>query len=60
AAAQAILAGVFVAIILALPGIFYSYELLRLMGATHELAAANHGYTRIMFAGNVVIVLLFV
>jgi len=60
AAAQAILAGVFVAVILALPGIFYSYELLRLMGASHELAAANHGYTRIMFAGNVVIVLLFV
>lgn len=30
------------------------------MGATHELAATNHGYTRIMFAGNVVIVLLFV
>lgn len=60
AAAQAILAGVFVSIILAIPGILYSYELLRLMGATHELAAANHGYTRIMFAGNVVIVLLFV
>lgn len=60
AAAQAILAGVILSTILAVPGLFYSYDLLRLMGASHELAAANHGYTRIMFAGNMVIMLLFI
>ncbi|MFH1118446.1 MAG: MATE family efflux transporter [Bacteroidota bacterium] len=58
--AQSIMAGLAVSFLLALPGIFFSYELLRLMGASHELAAANHGYTRIMFAGNAVIMMLFI
>lgn len=60
AAAQAIFSVVLISILLAIPGVLYSYELLRLMGASHELAAANHGYTKIMFAGNIVIMLLFV
>lgn len=60
AAAQAILSVMIISVLLAIPGVLYSYELLRLMGASHELAAANHGYTKIMFAGNIVIMLLFV
>ena len=60
AAAQAILSVIIISVLLAIPGVLYSYELLRLMGASHELAAANHGYTKIMFAGNIVIMLLFV
>jgi putative MATE family efflux protein len=60
AAAQAILSVMIISVLLAIPGVMYSYELLRLMGASHELAAANHGYTKIMFAGNIVIMLLFV
>ncbi len=60
AAGQSILAGLFVSFLLAIPGIFYSYELLRLMGASHELASVNHGYTQIMFAGNAVIMMLFI
>jgi len=30
------------------------------MGASHELASTNHGYTQIMFAGNAVIMMLFI
>ncbi|MHC1776147.1 MAG: MATE family efflux transporter [Lentimicrobium sp.] len=60
AAGQSILAGLVVSSLLAIPGIFYSYELLRLMGASHELASINHGYTQIMFAGNAVIMMLFI
>lgn len=60
AAAQAILAAIAIAIVLGIPGVIYAYDLLRLMGATHELAIANYGYTAIMFGGNIVIMLLFV
>jgi putative MATE family efflux protein len=60
AAGQSIAAGISVSLLLAIPGIFYSYDLLRLMGASHELANLNHGYTKIMFAGNFVITLLFI
>ena len=60
AAGQSIVAGMTVSLLLAIPGIFYSYELLRLMGASHELASQNHGYTLIMFAGNFVITMLFI
>lgn len=60
AAAQAIFSVVIISLLLAIPSVLYSYELLRLMGASHELAAANHSYTRVMFAGNLVVMLLFV
>lgn len=60
AAGQSILAGLVVSFLLAIPGIFFSYELLRLMGASHELASINHGYTQIMFAGNAIIMMLFI
>ena len=60
ATGQSIVAGMTVSLLLAIPGIFYSYELLRLMGASHELASQNHGYTHIMFAGNFVITMLFI
>jgi len=60
AAGQSMLAGMIVSVLLAIPGFFYSYELLRLMGASEELARMNHGYTQIMFAGNAVIMMLFI
>ena len=60
AAGQSILAGMIVSLLLAIPGFFYSYELLRLMGASAEMASLNHGYTQIMFAGNAVIMMLFI
>lgn len=60
ASGQSIIAGLIISLLLAIPGIFFSYELLILMGASEELASFNHGYTRIMFAGNAVIMMLFI
>jgi len=60
AAGQSMIAGLLVSSLLAIPGIFYSYELLKLMGAGESLALQNHGFTRIMFAGNAVIMMLFI
>jgi putative MATE family efflux protein len=60
AAGQAVLLGVFVSLLIAVPGFVYAGDLLRLMGATEEVVAEGVGYTRIMFATNVVIMLLFV
>ncbi|TXF91123.1 MATE family efflux transporter [Neolewinella aurantiaca] len=59
-ASQAILLGVIVSILIALPGFIYAEELLQLMGATDEVVAEGVGYTRIMFGTNVVIMMLFV
>jgi putative MATE family efflux protein len=60
AAGQAILLGVFVSLLIAIPGFVYAGDLLRFMGATETVVAEGVGYTRIMFATNVVIMLLFV
>jgi putative MATE family efflux protein len=59
AAVQAILLGVLVAIPVAVLGGVFGSDLLRLMGASEQIIATGHGYTRVMFAGNVVILLLF-
>ncbi|HTL05471.1 MAG TPA: MATE family efflux transporter, partial [Gemmatimonadales bacterium] len=59
AAVQAILLGVLVAIPVAVLGGFFGSDLLRLMGASASIIATGHGYTRVMFAGNIVILLLF-
>ncbi|MEO0732169.1 MAG: MATE family efflux transporter [Bacteroidota bacterium] len=60
AAGQAILLGIFVSVLIAIPGWIYAADLLRLMGASEAVVEQGVGYTRIMFAGNVVIMLLFV
>ncbi|WP_372936038.1 MATE family efflux transporter [Mariniphaga sediminis] len=57
---QAILLGVFVALLIALPGILFAKEFLLLMGATEEMAEEGVWYPVIMFGGNVVIMLLFI
>ena len=59
-AIQAILLGLLIAVPFAIAGIFYSKELLGLMGA--DAWAIEHGYkyTQWMLGGNAVIVLLFV
>jgi putative MATE family efflux protein len=59
AAVQAIILGILVAIPVALVGGVFGSDLLRLMGASPEVVATGQGYTRVMFAGNVVILLLF-
>ena len=60
AAVQAVLLGVLVSLLIAVPGFVYAADLLRLMGASEEVVRQGVGYTRIMFATNVVIMLLFV
>ncbi|MEM9259173.1 MAG: MATE family efflux transporter [Bacteroidota bacterium] len=60
AAGQAILLGIFVSLLIAVPGWIYSADLLALMGASPAVIEQGVGYTRIMFASNVVIMLLFV
>ena len=59
AAVQAIILGVLVAIPVALVGGVFAPDLLRLMGASEDVVAAGHGYPRVLFAGNGVILLLF-
>jgi putative MATE family efflux protein len=57
---QAILAGVFVSLLIALPGVLFAGKFLRLMGATPEMADEGALYPAIMFGSNVVIMLLFI
>ena len=59
AAVQAILLGALVSTAIAVVGTFYAPDLLRLMGATEEIVRVGSPFTRVMFATNIVIVLLF-
>ena len=60
AAFQAIISGFAISLIIAIPGIIYSSEMLLLMGASEELVGSYSGYTTIMLGGNMVIMLLFI
>jgi putative MATE family efflux protein len=57
---QAILAGVVISLLIAIPGIIYSKDLLRLMGASESVIAAGYMYPALMIGGNTVIMLLFI
>lgn len=59
AAVQALYIGVGLSIVISFVGIFYSEDILRLMGASEALITNNSGYTRWMLSGNIVIMLLF-
>ncbi|MFN8208215.1 MAG: MATE family efflux transporter [Bacteroidales bacterium] len=60
AAAQAIICGMAVSLLLAIPGIFFASDLLSLMGASEGVISTGHRFTSIMMTGNIVIVLLFI
>lgn len=60
AAGQAILLALTVSVILAIPGIFYAKQLLRLMGVSDPLVEEGFMYPAIMISANAVIMLLFV
>lgn len=60
AAIQAILAGLFISIVLSIVGLNYSRQLLKLMGASESAIASGWKYTAWMISGNAVIVLLFI
>jgi putative MATE family efflux protein len=59
AAAQSILLGLILTLVVALPGVLFAKDLLRLMGGTPELIASGHAYTRVLFGGSATIMLLF-
>ncbi|MEL6926521.1 MAG: MATE family efflux transporter, partial [Bacteroidota bacterium] len=59
AAMQVIIIGVSISIVIGLLGVFFAGDILRLMGATDTVVANGINYTRIMFGGNIVIMLLF-
>ncbi len=60
AAVQSILFGVIVSLPIAFLGIFFSSELLALMGASETIINELTGYTAVMLAGNAIIMLLFI
>ena len=59
AAFQAILLGISLAVIIGLPGYLFADQVLAAMGGDPQLIAEGVGYTQIMFAGNISILLLF-
>jgi putative MATE family efflux protein len=59
AAGQSVLLGVIVSAIIAIGAAPWAPELLGLMGASPEVVRTGSGFTRVMLAGNVTIVLLF-
>lgn len=59
AAVQVIFLGVLVSIFISFFGIIYPKEILELMGAEPDLIAEGYGYTKVLFGGNITIMLLF-
>jgi putative MATE family efflux protein len=59
AAMQAIYIGLALSLLITVVGVFFSEDILRLMGARETLIENNGGYTRWMFTGNITIMLLF-
>ena len=59
AAFQAILIAVVLSVIVGLAGMWFAKDILRLMGGEEDLVEEGYGYTQIMFAGNISIMLLF-
>ena len=60
AAVQAILGGLAASALLAIPGIFFAEDLLRLMGASESLISDHSSYTKLMISMNAVIMFLFI
>ncbi|MBL7700620.1 MAG: MATE family efflux transporter [Ferruginibacter sp.] len=59
-AAQAIVVGLLLSIIVSIIGFFFPREILLLMGASAKVAEENYLFTQIMLTGNIVIMLLFI
>ncbi|MFH0760881.1 MAG: MATE family efflux transporter [Bacteroidota bacterium] len=57
---QAILAGVMVSVLVAVPGVLWSSDLMRLMGGSEEMQNGFSAYTRIMLGSNGIIIVLFI
>ncbi len=59
AAGQSIVLTLLLSLFIAVPAYVYAGDLLRLMGGSPSVVAEGAGYTRILFAGNGIIMLLF-
>lgn len=59
AATQSVYIGLALSVAISIVGIFFSEDLLRLMGGNEALIANNSGYTRWMLIGNLPIMMLF-
>ena len=59
AAMQSIIVAFFVVVCISVPGFLYAKDILRLMGAENETIIMGTTYIRIMMAGSLVIMLLF-
>lgn len=59
-AAQAILLGTFLSLIVSVIGFIFPREILSLMGASAKAVEENYLFTQIMLTGNIVIMLLFI
>ena len=59
AAMQGLLLTVGLGVVMAIPGLFFPEALLRLMNAESEVQLIGANYVRIMFGGNLIILLLF-
>ena len=60
AAFQAIISGMIISVIIAIPGAIFAARLLTLMGAEEQLVRDGYMYTSIMLGGNGIIMLLFI
>jgi putative MATE family efflux protein len=56
---QALWVGIFITLIVSIPGYIFASDILRLMGAEPETIEMGTTYTRIMMGGSIVIMLLF-
>jgi putative MATE family efflux protein len=59
AGVQAIILSLIISIVISIAGMIFPGDILRIMGASAETIAIGTTYTRIIFGGNIVIVLLF-
>ena len=59
AAAQSIVLGIVLTLLVAVPGVVFSEQLLSLMGGSPELVASGRGYTQVLFGGSATIMLIF-
>jgi putative MATE family efflux protein len=60
ATVQAVLAGLVIAAVVAVPGALFAPRVLALMGGSPALVTAGSGYTRVLLGGSATVVLIFV
>ncbi|HRX95811.1 MAG TPA: MATE family efflux transporter [Bacteroidales bacterium] len=60
AAFQSIITGLAVSLLIAIPGMIFAKDLMRMMGANNTIVNEMSSYTSIMLGGNAVIMMLFI